>query len=249
MRTPGKPRCWTDASQQATLLWHRLHRHGVGCGAVVKLAGERDRCRAHLLRLQPRLYRDRDCRPRRPSPRALAPVSNAPVPAHPTPTACVRKRRLRLPGRPAGRPGRRTRLRQTSCSHQRQHNQSTAPSPQPRPHRRIDAVPEHRSQPARARRQIHSTARRVPSRRHQAARASVWNARTSSAILAIQPRWPPPMPWPSSPTPGRPPPAPSNPPVVADPCPLRHLRRCNGHEVGRFKVCREDGVRGTLTLS
>lgn len=43
-------RCWTDASQRATLLWHRLHRHGVGCGAVFKLAGVRDRCRAHLLR-------------------------------------------------------------------------------------------------------------------------------------------------------------------------------------------------------
>jgi hypothetical protein len=28
------PRCWTDSSQRATLWWHRLHRHGVGCGAV-----------------------------------------------------------------------------------------------------------------------------------------------------------------------------------------------------------------------
>ena len=25
-------------------------------------------------------------------------------------------------------------------------------------------------------------------------------------------------------------------------------RRCNGHEVGRFRVGREDGVRGTLTI-
>ena len=34
-----RPRtCWTDASQRATLLWHRLHRHGVGRGAVIKLA-------------------------------------------------------------------------------------------------------------------------------------------------------------------------------------------------------------------
>jgi len=32
-RAPS-PRCWTDASQRATLRWHRLHRHGVGCGAV-----------------------------------------------------------------------------------------------------------------------------------------------------------------------------------------------------------------------
>ena len=42
--------CWTDSSQGATLLLHRLHRHGVGRGAVPKLAGVRDRCRAHLLR-------------------------------------------------------------------------------------------------------------------------------------------------------------------------------------------------------
>ena len=33
--TPGKPKCWTDASQRATLLWHRLHRHGVGRGTVL----------------------------------------------------------------------------------------------------------------------------------------------------------------------------------------------------------------------
>ncbi len=38
MRTPAQPKCWTDSSQRATLLWHRLHRHGVGRGTVVKLA-------------------------------------------------------------------------------------------------------------------------------------------------------------------------------------------------------------------
>ena len=54
MRTPTKPKCWTDSSQRATLLWHRLHRHGVGRGTVVKLPGQRDRCRAHLLRYRPR---------------------------------------------------------------------------------------------------------------------------------------------------------------------------------------------------
>ena len=41
-RTTGLSRwCWTDASRRATLLWHRLYRHGVGCGAVIKLPGER----------------------------------------------------------------------------------------------------------------------------------------------------------------------------------------------------------------
>ena len=50
IRTPAQPKCWTDSSQRATLLRHRLHRHGVGRGAVVKLPGKRDRCRAHLLR-------------------------------------------------------------------------------------------------------------------------------------------------------------------------------------------------------
>ena len=64
---------------------------------------------------------------------------------------------------------------------------------------------------------------------------------------STQPRWPQPLPWPSSPTPDRPPPAPSTAPVVADPCPLRHLRRCNGCKVRSFRVGREDGVRGTLT--
>ena len=43
-------RCWTDASQRATLLRHHLTRHGVGRGAVVKPASQRNRYRAHLLR-------------------------------------------------------------------------------------------------------------------------------------------------------------------------------------------------------
>jgi hypothetical protein len=34
------PRCWTDSSQRATLRWHRLHRHGVGCGAVSELPSD-----------------------------------------------------------------------------------------------------------------------------------------------------------------------------------------------------------------
>jgi hypothetical protein len=42
MRTSANRRCWTDASQRATLLWHRLHRHGVGRGTVVKPASQRD---------------------------------------------------------------------------------------------------------------------------------------------------------------------------------------------------------------
>jgi hypothetical protein len=54
MRTPAQPKCWTDSSQRATLLRHHLHRHGVGRGTVVKLPGESDRCRAHLLRHRPR---------------------------------------------------------------------------------------------------------------------------------------------------------------------------------------------------
>ena len=46
-RTEGAGR---TRPKRATLLWHRLHRHGVGRGTVVKLPGESDRCRAHLLR-------------------------------------------------------------------------------------------------------------------------------------------------------------------------------------------------------
>ena len=34
MRTPAQPKCWTDSSQRAKLLWHHLHRHGVGRGTV-----------------------------------------------------------------------------------------------------------------------------------------------------------------------------------------------------------------------
>ena len=66
--------------------------------------------------------------------------------------------------------------------------------------------------------------------------AIVWHASTSSAVLAIRPRWPQPMPWPSNPTPDRPPPAPSTAPTVPDPNSRRLLRRCNGHKVGRFMV-------------
>ena len=33
-RGSPSPRCWTDASQRATLWWHRLTRHGVGRGTV-----------------------------------------------------------------------------------------------------------------------------------------------------------------------------------------------------------------------
>ena len=33
-RASPSPRCWTDASQRATLWWHRLTRHGVGRGTV-----------------------------------------------------------------------------------------------------------------------------------------------------------------------------------------------------------------------
>ena len=43
-------RCWTESPQGATLLLHRLHRHGVGRGAVSMLPGDSDRCRARLLR-------------------------------------------------------------------------------------------------------------------------------------------------------------------------------------------------------
>ena len=74
-----------------------------------------------------------------------------------------------------------------------------------------------------ARRQNYSAARAVPARRHQAGRATGWHARTSSAAPAVQPRGPKPMPWPSSPTPDRPPPAPNTAPAVADPHPLRPL--------------------------
>jgi hypothetical protein len=30
--------CWTDSPQRATLRWHRLQRHGAGCGTVFRLA-------------------------------------------------------------------------------------------------------------------------------------------------------------------------------------------------------------------
>ena len=91
----------------ATLSRHRLHRHGVGRGAVVKLPGQRDRCRAHLLRLRARLYRARGCDPGRrmpDGPDSLERRSRSRAAhMHCPPTAAPR-----LPGRPAGRPGRRT---------------------------------------------------------------------------------------------------------------------------------------------
>jgi hypothetical protein len=64
--------------KRSTLLWHRLHRHGVGRGAVVKLPGKE-----------------------RPLPCPPSSASTALYRGGPL-------RRPRLPGRPAGRPGRRT---------------------------------------------------------------------------------------------------------------------------------------------
>ena len=66
MCTSANRRCWTDTSQRARLMWHRLTRHGVGRGSVVKPASQRNRYRAHLLR------HERCCIPKRSHPQSRA---------------------------------------------------------------------------------------------------------------------------------------------------------------------------------
>ena len=129
---PGPRTCWTDASQRATLLWHRLQRHGVGRGTVVKLPGEEDRCRVHLLR------HERSC----------------------IPNACVQRRPalgcgvypISHPAPPAWPPSRAARLANILID-QPNSDRSTEPAPRSQttrspPHQRIGAGPDRRSQAA-----------------------------------------------------------------------------------------------------
>ena len=133
MRTPVQPKCWTDSSQRATLLWHRLHRHGVGRGTVVKLASQEDRCRAHLLRHRPRCTAARTARCKAPRRHTTPPTSPL--------------RRPPQPGRPAGRPGWGTlHPTQTRAVPQFLLFGRTSRTSKPTPHRRIEAVPDRRSQ-------------------------------------------------------------------------------------------------------
>ena len=127
---PGR-RCWTDASQRATLLRHRLHRHGVGRGTVVKLACQSDRCRAHLLR------HGRCCIPSasRATPARLGLQPRSPQPPRAASLAA-------LQGGQAGElPHRHPRSDPSMESTQ------SSPATKPPPLRRIDAVPDQRSQP------------------------------------------------------------------------------------------------------
>jgi hypothetical protein len=109
-------RCWTDSSQGATLLQHHLYRHGVGRGAVSKLACISDRCRARLLRHRRPCTAHTRARHRRreqqpPKGQRRRPASG---PAH--------GHRLRLPGRPrAARQANLMRARSPSTSQSSEH--------------------------------------------------------------------------------------------------------------------------------
>ncbi len=84
MCPPAPPKCWTDSSQRATLLWHRLHRHGVGRGTVLRLAGTSGRRRAHLLRHRARCTAPcHHCRRTAPTASAPPPPSSRLAPAKP----------------------------------------------------------------------------------------------------------------------------------------------------------------------
>ena len=121
MRTPARPKCWTDSSQRATLLWHRLHRHGVGRGAVVKLPGKRDRCPAHLLRHRPRCTaacpRRRRSAPMQTVP-ATPPLTKPTAPPAPAWPPCRAARQAHTPSMP-GQTGRRCSLE--PATHQDRH--------------------------------------------------------------------------------------------------------------------------------
>ncbi|GEM_PF-2202635 len=87
--------------KRATLLWHRLHRHGVGRGTVVKLAGSQTAAAPTFFgidRVVPRRAHSDVQRHRR---RATPTSRPSASPTRPrAPLRCPRP-----PGRPAGRPG------------------------------------------------------------------------------------------------------------------------------------------------
>ena len=123
--------------KRATLAWHRLHRHGVGRGTVVKLAGKRHRCRVHLLRHRAR------CTAVGPWRRRATATARVPA-AQPLPEPAA-------PPAPAWPPCRAA--RQAHTPKQDQAKPSQPPSSgwisrasKPPPHQRIAAVPDQRSQ-------------------------------------------------------------------------------------------------------
>ena len=120
--------------KRATLAWHRLHRHGAGRGTVVELARKRDRCRAHLLRHRPRCTAA--CRARRQaSPTARVPAS-MPMPATATPA----------PAWPPCRAARQVHTLVKAVPGPQALLGRTCRASKPPPHRRIEAVPDQRSQ-------------------------------------------------------------------------------------------------------
>ena len=142
-------RCWTDASQGATLLQHRLHRHGVGCDTVDRRQAM-DRVAPDLIRHRRALYRARAPLPGHApsamaddSPPHMVPATH-PEPHHdgPLDRACVHARSGRL-----RRPGRGLRFRNRSQPKPETRPCSENPlNAKPRPHRRIGADPDRRSQ-------------------------------------------------------------------------------------------------------
>ena len=147
-RGSPSPRCWTDASQRATLWRHRLTRHGVGRGTVdqppsdgplprpTTSASSRvvQRAARHLSQARRATARSERCRrpfradPSRRAPPASRRINRVASPAWP----------------PSGRPCRR-RTHRRSCA-VRQPSRQAPGNANPRPHRRISAVPDRRSQ-------------------------------------------------------------------------------------------------------
>jgi hypothetical protein len=106
-RAPS-PRCWTDASQRATLWWHRLHRHGVGCGAGLRAAKRWTAAVPDLLRHRRALYNARLGIRHRPGKQQPAPngcrrpLCTPSIATHNPRQPARQGRSLRLYGRPPG---------------------------------------------------------------------------------------------------------------------------------------------------
>ena len=130
LEDPNAPRQTEGAGRRrpkrATLLWHHLHRHGVGRSTVVRLPGTRDRCCAHLLRHgavvsrappRPMWARRRNQRPHpdRRQPRGTPPTPSA-APGRPPCRAAGQAQPLQLVGRSALNQNRRERPATPHCA-------------------------------------------------------------------------------------------------------------------------------------
>lgn len=147
-RGSPSPRCWTDASQRATLWRHRLTRHGVGRGTVDQPPSDGPLPRPTTSASSRVVQRAARHPPQARRATARSERCRRPFRAHPSRHVSPASRRINgVPSPawpPSGRPCRR-RTHRRSCA-VNQPSREALGNAKPRPHRRIGAVPDRRSQ-------------------------------------------------------------------------------------------------------